>query len=192
MLHMSTVDVVGYMRQVSKEPNCPHTMHQVRASLYILSPNFFGRKLGQVVAAGAFVVGISSHSTYPTSIKMVSFATRRLLPSLLRTASPLVSRSTVAISSRSIQTTADSSSLASPVPSSSTEVFKVKLHSVSPRISSLGERQSPRYDTDAMHDIYQEYFQSHLCDTPSLEVEVTKDSLVEMYKQMVSMRRMEM
>ncbi|KAM0787209.1 hypothetical protein ACM66B_006448 [Microbotryomycetes sp. NB124-2] len=37
-----------------------------------------------------------------------------------------------------------------------------------------------------------DYFKSHLCDIPELELEVSKDSLVQMYSDMVSMRRMEM
>ncbi|KAK4053353.1 alpha subunit of pyruvate dehydrogenase [Microbotryomycetes sp. JL221] len=37
-----------------------------------------------------------------------------------------------------------------------------------------------------------DYFKSHLCDIPELELEVSKDSLVQMYRDMVSMRRMEM
>ncbi|KAK4048891.1 alpha subunit of pyruvate dehydrogenase [Microbotryomycetes sp. JL201] len=37
-----------------------------------------------------------------------------------------------------------------------------------------------------------DYFKSHLCDIPELELEVSKDTLVQMYRDMVSMRRMEM
>lgn len=37
-----------------------------------------------------------------------------------------------------------------------------------------------------------EYYQTYKCDTPSLEVQVTKDQLVNMYHWMVKMRRMEM
>lgn len=40
--------------------------------------------------------------------------------------------------------------------------------------------------------LHADYFKSHLCDIPSLEMEVSKSQLVEMYRQMVSMRRMEM
>jgi pyruvate dehydrogenase E1 component alpha subunit len=65
-----------------------------------------------------------------------------------------------------VQTTADASSLRDNVPSSSSEPFTVNLHA--------------------------EYFHSHLCDTPSLELSVTKEQLVSMYSQMVQMRRMEM
>jgi hypothetical protein len=51
-------------------------------------------------------------------------------------------------------------------PSSSSEPFKVSLHP--------------------------EYFQTHRCDPPSLEVELTKEKLIWMYTKMVEMRRMEM
>lgn len=40
--------------------------------------------------------------------------------------------------------------------------------------------------------LHADYFKSHLCDIPSLEMEVSKSQLVDMYRQMVSMRRMEM
>lgn len=40
--------------------------------------------------------------------------------------------------------------------------------------------------------LHQDYFKSHLCDIPELEMQVSKDTLVQMYKDMVSMRRMEM
>jgi len=65
---------------------------------------------------------------------------------------------------RGIQTTADSTKLASSP--SQTEPFKVTLH--------------------------EESFSSYKCDPPSLEVEVTKDSLLKWYSQMNLMRRMEM
>lgn len=55
-------------------------------------------------------------------------SSRMMLPSILRTTSIL---NPIKVSTRFLQTTADSSSLASPVPSSSTEVFQVKLHQVS-------------------------------------------------------------
>jgi len=87
---------------------------------------------------------------------------RSRLPSLLR---PVASTSLrPAFLSRSVQTTADSSSLISNHDSS--DKVKVQLH--------------------------EEYFKSHLCDTPELEMEVGKEQLVQIYQQMVSMRRMEM
>lgn len=87
---------------------------------------------------------------------------RSRLPSLLR---PVASSSLrPAFLSRSVQTTADSSSLIANHDSS--DKVKVQLH--------------------------EEYFKSHLCDTPELEMEVGKEQLVQIYQQMVSMRRMEM
>ncbi|GAA5977466.1 hypothetical protein JCM11641_000972 [Rhodosporidiobolus odoratus] len=63
---------------------------------------------------------------------------------------------------RSVQTAADGASLVD----SSNESIKVQLH--------------------------EEYFKSHLCDTPALELEVPKSQLVQIYTEMVQMRRMEM
>ncbi|KAJ8522891.1 hypothetical protein ONZ45_g602 [Pleurotus djamor] len=40
--------------------------------------------------------------------------------------------------------------------------------------------------------LHQDSFRSYQCDTPDLEVQVTKDDLLTMYKQMQTMRRMEM
>jgi len=40
--------------------------------------------------------------------------------------------------------------------------------------------------------LHEDSFRSYLCDKPELEVEVTKDELLTMYKQMQTMRRMEM
>lgn len=40
--------------------------------------------------------------------------------------------------------------------------------------------------------LHEDSFRSHLCDTPELDVEVTKDGLLTMYKEMQTMRRMEM
>ncbi|GAA5858225.1 hypothetical protein JCM8547_005697 [Rhodosporidiobolus lusitaniae] len=40
--------------------------------------------------------------------------------------------------------------------------------------------------------LHKEYFKSYLCDLPSLEMEVPKEQLVQIYKEMVEMRRMEM
>lgn len=91
---------------------------------------------------------------------------QRALPSLLRASSSALRPSGVPSFARSLQTTADSCSLVGSIPDSPTEPFQIKLHP--------------------------EYFQTHRCDTPSLLVDVTKNSLVEMYQQMITMRRMEM
>ena len=40
--------------------------------------------------------------------------------------------------------------------------------------------------------LHEDSFRSYLTDTPSLEVEVTKDMLIDMYTKMSVMRRMEM
>ncbi|GAA5988643.1 hypothetical protein JCM10908_003652 [Rhodotorula pacifica] len=63
---------------------------------------------------------------------------------------------------RSVQTTADSASLIDHGEDS----IKVKLH--------------------------EEYFKAHRCETPGLELEVPKQQLVDIYREMVQMRRMEM
>jgi len=67
---------------------------------------------------------------------------------------------------RSIQTSADTTQLTNTPPQSGSEPFTVKLHPDS--------------------------FRSHKCDSPELDVEVTKDQLLLMYKQMQLVRRMEM
>ncbi|KAG0234980.1 mitochondrial pyruvate dehydrogenase E1 component beta subunit [Mortierella sp. GBAus27b] len=41
-------------------------------------------------------------------------------------------------------------------------------------------------------NLHKESFESYNCDVPSLDVEVSKDQLINMYKSMVTMRRMEM
>ncbi|BGP35977.1 alpha subunit of pyruvate dehydrogenase [Rhodotorula toruloides] len=40
--------------------------------------------------------------------------------------------------------------------------------------------------------LHEEYFKAYRCDTPSLEMEVPKNQLIQVYKDMVEMRRMEM
>lgn len=92
----------------------------------------------------------------------------RFAPSLVaRQARPsIVAPTPFVLAARSIQTTADAMSLIGTLPESATEPFKIQLHP--------------------------EYFQTHRCDMPSLEYETTKEKLVEMYKEMVTMRRMEM
>ena len=67
--------------------------------------------------------------------------------------------------SRAIQTSADTTRLQEP-PSDPSKPFTVKLH--------------------------EDSFRTHNCDMPGLDVEVTKDQLMTMYKQMQTMRRMEM
>ncbi len=67
--------------------------------------------------------------------------------------------------SRSLQTSADSTQLTQSIPQDPSTPFSVKLH--------------------------EDSFRSFNTDAPSLDVEVTKDSLLKMYKEMVTMRRME-
>ncbi|KAK4700465.1 pyruvate dehydrogenase E1 component alpha subunit, partial [Phenoliferia sp. Uapishka_3] len=90
----------------------------------------------------------------------------RATPSLVAARRPSLAVAAPVIAARSLQTSADATSLVGTLPESKTETFKIALHP--------------------------EYFQTHLCDTPSLEFETTKEKLVTMYSQMVSMRRMEM
>ena len=66
---------------------------------------------------------------------------------------------------RSLQTAADSTQLAQRVPEDASTPFSVKLH--------------------------EDSFRAYNTDVPSLDVEVTKESLIKMYKEMVTMRRME-
>jgi len=66
---------------------------------------------------------------------------------------------------RAIQTTADTTQLHTPV-SDPSKPFTVELH--------------------------EDSFQSYQCEKPDLQVEVSKDQLLTMYKQMQTMRRMEM
>ena len=104
------------------------------------------------------------------------FSRRRTLPlaqTLYAMLSRLGARSLKASTSaarpilgRRLQTTADSSSLIGPIPADGDAPFQIKLH--------------------------QEYFQTYRCEAPALEMEVTKNQLVDSYKMMVTMRRMEM
>lgn len=66
---------------------------------------------------------------------------------------------------RSLQTAADSTQLNQSIPEDGSTPFSVKLH--------------------------EDSFRGHNTESPSLDVEVTKDSLLKMYKEMVTMRRME-
>ncbi|KAF8237490.1 pyruvate dehydrogenase e1 component alpha subunit, partial [Tricholoma matsutake] len=67
---------------------------------------------------------------------------------------------------RSIQTSADTTKLKQQAPSDPSAPFTVRLH--------------------------QDSFRSHQCESPDLDVTVTKDQLLLMYRQMQTMRRMEM
>lgn len=67
---------------------------------------------------------------------------------------------------RTIQTSADTTQLRSSAPADPHENFSVRLH--------------------------EDSFQSYRCEAPELDVEVTKDLLLAMYKQMQLVRRMEM
>ena len=60
---------------------------------------------------------------------------------------------------------ADSTQLQGEVPSSSSESFSARLHDDS--------------------------FRGYKCDTPGLDIEVTRESLMKMYHEMTTMRRME-
>lgn len=95
---------------------------------------------------------------------------RRLVrypPSSSPSSSILTVRSTQALRGvRTVQTSADTTQLYSSAPSDPAQPFTVRLH--------------------------EESFRSYLCDTPELDVEVTKDQLLTMYKQMQLARRMEM
>ncbi|CAE6465908.1 unnamed protein product [Rhizoctonia solani] len=84
----------------------------------------------------------------------------------LRAASRLASRRITPGLARSIQTSADTTELRQSVPSSGSEPFALRLH--------------------------EESFQAYRCDSPGLDVQVTKDMLINLYRQMTTMRRMEM
>ena len=66
---------------------------------------------------------------------------------------------------RSLQTSADSTQLIQSIPEDGSTPFSVKLH--------------------------EDSFRAHNIEAPSLDVEVTKDGLLKMYTEMVTMRRME-
>ncbi|UZJ57402.1 hypothetical protein CBS101457_006722 [Exobasidium rhododendri] len=90
-----------------------------------------------------------------------------------RTASlPSLSRSLVASASRSVHITADSSSLASPT----------SIHDIHPSETIKVSLSEESFKT---HKLSEE-------NTPSLEVETSKEHLVKLYEEMVKMRRMEM
>ncbi|ESK98252.1 pyruvate dehydrogenase e1 component alpha mitochondrial [Moniliophthora roreri MCA 2997] len=67
---------------------------------------------------------------------------------------------------RSIQTSADTTQLQGSPPSSASQPFTVKIH--------------------------EDSFQTYNCEMPELEVQVTKEELLKMYREMQTMRRMEM
>jgi len=77
----------------------------------------------------------------------------------------ICSYTTVQPFARSLQTAADSTQLVQSLPQDPSTPFSVKLH--------------------------EDSFRAFNTDIPSLDVEVTKDSLLKMYKEMVTMRRME-
>ncbi|KAI0263474.1 pyruvate dehydrogenase e1 component alpha subunit [Gloeopeniophorella convolvens] len=66
---------------------------------------------------------------------------------------------------RSLQTSADTTQLVQQLPDEGSKPFTVKLH--------------------------EDSFRAYHTETPNLEVEVTKDGLIKMYKEMTTMRRME-
>ncbi|ETW86345.1 hypothetical protein HETIRDRAFT_471745 [Heterobasidion irregulare TC 32-1] len=66
---------------------------------------------------------------------------------------------------RSLQTAADSTQLVHPLPEEGSKPFTVKLH--------------------------EDSFRAYRTETPELEVQVTKDGLIKMYREMTLMRRME-
>ncbi|KZV66582.1 mitochondrial pyruvate dehydrogenase E1 component beta subunit [Peniophora sp. CONT] len=86
--------------------------------------------------------------------------------SVARQLRPALLSKRVPFAARALQTAADSTQLHEPLPESGSTPFKVKLH--------------------------EDSFRGHNLDsTPDLEVEVTRESLREMYKEMATMRRME-
>ncbi|ORY23792.1 putative pyruvate dehydrogenase e1 component alpha subunit mitochondrial precursor [Naematelia encephala] len=94
---------------------------------------------------------------------MSALATLR--PRALRAARGIKPLRTTLPAVRYLQTDADKSEPIGELPSSSSEPFQVRLHADS--------------------------FHSYRCDTPSTEVDITKDELIGMYQKMVQMRRME-
>ncbi|SCZ96015.1 BZ3500_MvSof-1268-A1-R1_Chr8-1g09947 [Microbotryum saponariae] len=86
----------------------------------------------------------------------------RSLPSVAGLRARPTCRVASAVLTRSLQTTSDSSSKIE----SNGDTVKVALH--------------------------EDYFKAHLCDIPALEMHVNKTELVDMYRNMVLMRRMEM
>jgi len=83
----------------------------------------------------------------------------------LRSRLPLKATGRFPCFARSLQTAADSTQLTQSIPEDGSTPFSVKLH--------------------------EDSFRGHNTEPPSLDVEVTKDSLLKMYKEMVTMRRME-
>ena len=70
------------------------------------------------------------------------------------------------VTARCLQTTADTTSMKGQAPEAKDEPFPLTLH--------------------------EDSFHSYRCDPPSLDVDVTKDKLIGMYRDMTTMRRMEM
>ncbi|KAA1067917.1 alpha subunit of pyruvate dehydrogenase [Puccinia graminis f. sp. tritici] len=128
------------------------------------------------LTTNAFTRRFLTATARPTVNKLNLSSTRAALSSLaqypqhrspkaqssLKSAAPLST-----LNSRQIQTAADSSAVnPDKIPSDDGEKFKITL------------------DAD--------YYQTYKCDAPSLELEMTKAELVQMYRWMVTMRRMEM
>ena len=67
---------------------------------------------------------------------------------------------------RGVSTTADLTQLTGSPADANSQPFTLKLH--------------------------EDSFQTYNCDTPSLDVEITKGELLQMYREMTTMRRMEM
>jgi len=117
---------------------------------------------------------LTAATTRPAVSKLTTTASTRALSSLAaHHASPRTHSSPPphsllsSLNSRQIQTAADSSSVSTQqVPSDDSEKFNITL------------------DAD--------YYQTYKCDAPSLELQMTKAELVQMYRWMVTMRRMEM
>jgi hypothetical protein len=83
-----------------------------------------------------------------------------------------------------------------PLPSNHGEPVPLSSASCSSHFLLITQSDSASHissDSDKVKvALHADYFKSHLCDIPSLEMEVSKDQLVNMYKEMVTMRRMEM
>ncbi|KAI9452164.1 pyruvate dehydrogenase e1 component alpha subunit [Russula earlei] len=83
----------------------------------------------------------------------------------LRSRLPLKATGRFSPLARSLQTSADSTQLTQSIPEDGSTPFSVRLH--------------------------EDSFRAYNTDSPSLEVDVTKDGLLKMYKDMTTMRRME-
>lgn len=71
-------------------------------------------------------------------------------------------------------------------------LFPQPLRTGIPQVRSIqtsADAESAQPFTIKLHE---DSFRSHLCETPELDVEISKDTLLTMYKEMQTMRRMEM